>query len=593
MKNKILALCAVVLTIAVDASAQRMELLSGGEGYHTKWVVESQTEDAVTMIGDTMEVVAARGVTLWYDKRFEGDYQISYSAKFVMEGGPHDRLSDLNCFWGAIDPAYPDDFFRQSWVYRDGDFSTYSPLDLFYVGYGGNRNSTTRFRRYTGAYVSSDAQKNREMFNEYRNPEDILREGEWMNIVITVRGGRTTYSMNGKELVNHPVAEGQDEGYFGIRLVRNHVIFTNFAVKEFTECDRYKYRDVIIEQEALATIDQKWGSRFIAAHYPIQHLENVVEVAPTESIQRAIDEMSRRGGGVVKLKEGLYPITSTITLKSGVTIIGEGAEKTILEERRGIKNACIIAETKSRVEDVVIKDLWLKGQDLESVQGLFITGVNEGRHQRIMLQDLKITGWGSQGVHIKRADHIIMDRCEFTHNGARNGLYHNLYFLYNKNITQSDCIFSNPVKGKGCKYTSCEFVLAQRCTIDNCIGNGIQADNEQAGYLFLHKYRVSNCGQVALWFPCEYYYGKFDYTEDPKYAPQNVILSRCEIVDNMWGAMWRAVNGSYVLNSHFSNKKIDMGLLKCDVQMSESTFERGNQLYDDVKQWPKDVELLW
>ena len=53
-------------------------------------------------------------------------------------------------------------------------------------------------------------------------------------------------------------------------------------------------------------------------------------------------------------------------------------------------------------------------------------------------------------------------------------------------------VISAPVKGKGNKYTSCEYVLGQRCTIKDCKGNGIQADHEEAGYLFFHKYHVSD-----------------------------------------------------------------------------------------------------
>ena len=57
--------------------------------------------------------------------------------------------------------------------------------------------------------------------------------------------------------------------------------------------------------------------------------------------------------------------------------------------------------------------------------------------------------------------------------------------------------------------------------------------------------------------------------------------------------MWRMVNGSYVINSIFDNKKIDMGLLKCDVTIENSTFKKGNKIYNDVKQWPSDVNILW
>ncbi|MFI3279077.1 MAG: glycosyl hydrolase family 28-related protein [Rikenellaceae bacterium] len=357
--------------------------------------------------------------------------------------------------------------------------------------------------------------------------------------------------------------------------------------------DKAKITMIEVESEATEMIAQKWGDDFKYAQYPEQHLELCIEVAPGESIQAAIDAASGAGGGVVKLAEGTYVIDEMITLKSNVTIVGEGTDKSIILQGDNLEQACINAEDKPTITDVVMKDLTVRGTDKDRVNGILIRGRNEDRHKRIMFQNVEVTNWGAQGVHIKRTDNIIMDKCTFVHNGSTHALYHNLYFLYNRNLLQSDCDFSYPTLGKGCKYTSCEYVLAQRCTIKECRENGIQADNEQTGYFFFHKYHVSGCGQVALWFPCEYYYGKYDYTEDPKFAPQNVILNRCEIVDNTWGAMWRVVNGSEVINSHFANKKIDMGLLKCEVETSTSTFDCGNEIYTDVAEWPEDVEILW
>lgn len=255
--------------------------------------------------------------------------------------------------------------------------------------------------------------------------------------------------------------------------------------------------------------------------------------------------------------------------------------------------ACFNAEAKPTITDVVIKDLSLKGARRGKVNGILIRGRNEDRHKRIMFQNIDVTDWSAQGVHIKRTNHIIMDKCNFQYNGSSGGLYHNCYFLYNKYILQSDLDMSFPLKGKGCKYTSCEYVLAQRCTIKDTKTNGIQADHEEAGYIFFHKYHISGCARVALWFPCEDYYDKFTYKEDPKYAPQKVILNRCTVVDNTWGAMWRAVNDSYVINSHFDNVVLDMGLLKCDVKMENSTFAKGNGIYTDIDQWPEDVKILW
>ena len=355
----------------------------------------------------------------------------------------------------------------------------------------------------------------------------------------------------------------------------------------------YKYSLIEIEAEVDSIMTEKWNNEFVHVEYPKQWLNNVIIVNPGESIQSAIDAANKAGGGVILLKEGTHILTNTITLKSSVTITGEGKLKTILLKGPGMGSTGFNAEDTPQLTDVVITNLTLKGTRSGKANGILIRGKNEARHTRIMLQNIDVTDWSAQGVHMKRTNNIIMDKCNFQYNGSGGGLYHNVYFLYNKYILQSDCDMSYPVKGKGNKYTSCEYVLAQRCTIKECLGNGIQADHEQAGYIFFHKYHVSGCGRVALWFPCEHYYDKYNYTENPKYAPQKVIINRCEIVNNTWGAMWRMVNDSYVINSVFDNEKIDMGLLKCNVINENSTFKKGNENYSDVDQWPSDVKILW
>ena len=38
-------------------------------------------------------------------------------------------------------------------MWRNGEFKNYNTLDLYYVGYGGNDNGTTRFREYHGGIM--------------------------------------------------------------------------------------------------------------------------------------------------------------------------------------------------------------------------------------------------------------------------------------------------------------------------------------------------------------------------------------------------------------------------------------------------------
>ena len=114
------------------------------------WAIEDHSGEMQIMVsGDTLDITAPKGLTLWYNKRLTGDYEISYRIKMLMQGGKYDRLSDLNCFWGANDPEHPENLHAQA-AWRKGIFQHYKSLKLFYVGYGGNHNSTTRFRQYYG-----------------------------------------------------------------------------------------------------------------------------------------------------------------------------------------------------------------------------------------------------------------------------------------------------------------------------------------------------------------------------------------------------------------------------------------------------------
>ena len=196
----------------------------------TAWVVEdSSGKVEITCIGDTMDIVSPDGLSLWYKERLTGNYEITYRVQVVVENGSYDRLSDLNCFWGADDPRHPDDFFARS-AWRNGEFKNYNTLDLYYVGYGGNDNGTTRFREYHGEYYGVDDAKIKPILKEYTDAAHLLKPNHWYEVKIRVENGATTYAMDGEELFSLPVADGKGDGYFALRLWQNHVRFADFQV---------------------------------------------------------------------------------------------------------------------------------------------------------------------------------------------------------------------------------------------------------------------------------------------------------------------------------------------------------------------------
>ncbi len=149
----------------------------------------------------------------------------------VMDGGEYDRLSDLNCFWAANDPKYPDNLYERA-AWRNGSFELYNTLDLFYVGYGGNHNSTTRFRQYDGKLYGASRDEIKPVIKEYTGGDNLLKPNKWTTIKITVKKNKTTYSVDGKTLFSHKITEDLRDGYFGLRLLTNHTRITGFDIKQ-------------------------------------------------------------------------------------------------------------------------------------------------------------------------------------------------------------------------------------------------------------------------------------------------------------------------------------------------------------------------
>lgn len=207
-------------------------VLTVGCGGSATWIAEDETGGAtLAERGDTLEITAPAGLTLWYATPLRGSYRIVYEATVLVEGGPHDRLADLNCFWAASDPEHAGDFFARS-EWRGGIFARYNSLDLLYVGYGGNENSTTRFRRYYGQRFGAPADEVKPLIGEYTDAGHLLVANRPLRIEIAVTGDRTSYSVNGEELFSRKLAPGEGDGYFGLRLLSNRTRIVGFRIEQ-------------------------------------------------------------------------------------------------------------------------------------------------------------------------------------------------------------------------------------------------------------------------------------------------------------------------------------------------------------------------
>ncbi len=200
------------------------------ELFKTYWTIEAQ-ENEINFVNDTIEIIAKKGFTMWRNEELSGNIEISYRACVMDEGKEGDRLSDLNCFWMARDPENPGDIFRRS-GWRGGVFGRYYSLNMYYLGYGGNSNTTTRFRKYNGDFDSfQDSGSRPEVLQEYTDSENLLVPNRWYTVRIVCTGGKVQYYMDDKLLVDFTDDNPYTSGWFGFRTTQSRVKLTDFTIK--------------------------------------------------------------------------------------------------------------------------------------------------------------------------------------------------------------------------------------------------------------------------------------------------------------------------------------------------------------------------
>lgn len=169
------------------------------------WVaeIEAKPGSTVGVQGGRLVLDTAGGVTVWLNRRLSGNLLIEYRRRVVVQGGTHDRLSDLNQFWMATDAG------GRSPLGRDGAFASYDGLSQYYVGIGGNGNTSTRLRRYDGGQ--------RALLQEKLDAGHLLRANHDYLVQTVVKDGRTSVWVDGQRFFDYLDAQPLREGWFGLR----------------------------------------------------------------------------------------------------------------------------------------------------------------------------------------------------------------------------------------------------------------------------------------------------------------------------------------------------------------------------------------
>jgi hypothetical protein len=188
-----------------------------------QWSAELERPGRVEAHGGVLSIDVPAGCTLWFRHELEGAVMVEYQARMVRAGGPNDRVSDLNAFWMATDARTPGDLFAIS---RSGAFADYNQLRTYYVGQGGNGNTTTRFRRYIGDAVERPLLAEHDL----HDAAVLLRPNRWQTVQLVALGKRIQYYRDGRCIFDFTDPDPYTRGHFAFRTTFSHVELRRFRV---------------------------------------------------------------------------------------------------------------------------------------------------------------------------------------------------------------------------------------------------------------------------------------------------------------------------------------------------------------------------
>ncbi|MBO9558676.1 MAG: Tat pathway signal sequence domain protein [Caulobacter sp.] len=191
-----------------------------------QWALEAEKPAQVSVHDCVLDIDTPAGLTLWFRPELAGPVLIEYEAQAVSAGGPHDRVSDLNAFWMARDASGESPLAHP----RSGAFADYDTLKTYYVGQGGNGNTSTRFRRYVGRPGDRPLLPQ----HDHAARDEMLVPNRWQTVRLIADGGRIQYWNDGRKLFQLDDAEPYTRGWFGLRTTWSHLRVRRFRVYALT-----------------------------------------------------------------------------------------------------------------------------------------------------------------------------------------------------------------------------------------------------------------------------------------------------------------------------------------------------------------------
>ena len=184
----------------------------------SNWIIETTPVkgSSVSVQKGKLILDTENGVTIWYKEKITGNFEIEYTRTVIMDSGRNDRLSDLNQFWMVTDP-------QNKLFTHKGGFKEYDSLQMYYVGMGGNYNTTTRMRRY-------DGKGELKIVGEYKDSSHLLKPNMPYQIRIRFIKGSSQFFVNGELFFEFTDPAPFTEGWFAIRSTKSRQVIDDVKI---------------------------------------------------------------------------------------------------------------------------------------------------------------------------------------------------------------------------------------------------------------------------------------------------------------------------------------------------------------------------
>jgi hypothetical protein len=217
--NVVCATLLALLSLPGAAAPPKLGTLLHSDDFKSglgQWRIETAQPGKISASDGVLDIDVPAGTTLWFTPELGSPVAIVFEATAVSAGGPNDRVSDLNVFWMAQNREGLKPVFAHS---RNGEFAEYNDLKTYYVGLGGNSNTTTRFRRYIGDKDSRPLLPEHDL----ASPDVLLKPNTRQTIMLVADSRRIEYWRDGRRLIAFDDPQPYEHGWFALRTVQSHL----------------------------------------------------------------------------------------------------------------------------------------------------------------------------------------------------------------------------------------------------------------------------------------------------------------------------------------------------------------------------------